>query len=429
MTKFPSNKSKKVVGKESTGSKKLVGHESTGFRKAVGHESTGSKKVVGHESTKKFNNSSQPVNKDVNTTLTKQQKRDLKRNDKAKSIQPVFSNTPKSESVYKRVVVRPPIFTSNLKLPKNRFVKPTDPYFDELISSSYEGFVLQSPDKFDKSFHDSFRTSLEGLESNAIYQFDMTQPAGLGTKLAKTFVTRCLVGEPGITYKYLGLRMFAIPWTEGQIGTTSESIEIGKLNKNLISRSKQLLQDLNRPKIGSCEYNLTLINRCFPKDEVKLKDEPLFKKEKCTVSWHADSSLEHYSSIAVYHCTGISTDSNNNHNNTNSSSHQNPSAVPDPWRIALRVAYDVEGPTAGKLKSAGDSEKNLGDGMAAAPPVSVPLPSEWSYFLLDDFNHHHQHSVLAADTHRFASTHRVSRTEGHSFQWIKARCCAVLQVE
>ena len=29
-----------------------------------------------------------------------------------------------------------------------------------------------------------------------------------------------------------------------------------------------------------------------------------------------------------------------------------------------------------------------------APAVAVPLPNEWSYFLLDEFNHHHQHSGM-----------------------------------
>ena len=34
-----------------------------------------------------------------------------------------------------------------------------------------------------------------------------------GTRLAKTRVTRCLIGKPGITYFYLGVRMFAHPWS------------------------------------------------------------------------------------------------------------------------------------------------------------------------------------------------------------------------
>ena len=45
-------------------------------------------------------------------------------------------------------------------------------------------------------------------------QYDVTQPMGPGTPLAVTKVTRTCVGDPGITYKYLGLRMFAHPWTD-----------------------------------------------------------------------------------------------------------------------------------------------------------------------------------------------------------------------
>lgn len=45
---------------------------------------------------------------------------------------------------------------------------------------------------------------------------------------------------------------------------------------------------------GSCRYNLTLINRCYPPSSLTLKEEPMFGTDKCTVSWHADSSLEHF---------------------------------------------------------------------------------------------------------------------------------------
>jgi hypothetical protein len=34
---------------------------------------------------------------------------------------------------------------------------------------------------------------------------------------------------------------------------------------------------------------------------------------------------------------------------------------------------------------------------------------------------------MAGDTHRYASTHRVCRTDGHTFQSIKALCVNVLQ--
>lgn len=59
-----------------------------------------------------------------------------------------------------------------------------------------------------------------------------------------------------------------------------------------------------------------------------------FLSSRCSVSWHADSCLEHYSTIAVYHLTAPETD-------------------PADWRIALRVEHDAEGPSAGKLKHAG----------------------------------------------------------------------------
>jgi len=35
--------------------------------------------------------------------------------------------------------------------------------------------------------------------------------------------------------------------------------------------------------------------------------------------------------------------------------------------------------------------------------------------------------VLAGDSDRYASTHRVSRSEGHTFSYIHKRCCNVLQ--
>ena len=89
--------------------------------------------------------------------------------------------------------------------------------------------------------------------------------------------------------------------------------------------------------------------------------------------------------------------------------------------MALRVEHDSEGPAAGKLKIARNGAEANGGGKST-PPVAVPLEDRASYHLLDDFNHHHQHCVLAGSTHRYASTHRVGRTEGHCYSWILAKC-------
>ena len=105
-----------------------------------------------------------------------------------------------------------------------------------------------------------------------------------------------------IIFNSTGLRMFSYPW-DGSDSCKSFA-RIGLLNTKLSQRTATLLSESNRPEVGSCMYNLTLINRCYPiNGEVKMKLEPTFQNEKCTVSWHADSTLEHYSSIAVYHCT------------------------------------------------------------------------------------------------------------------------------
>jgi hypothetical protein len=196
--------------------------------------------------------------------LTKQQKRDLKRNkvnsdtsDHTESSLPRSVNQCNRMSVYKRETCYPaPV--KGLTFPKNRFLNPKDKYYHQIMENSYKGFVVESPDAFGSDFHESFLHAFEGLDSQMIFQYDITQPAGLGTKTAKTFVTRCLVG---ITYKYLGLRMFSIPWEEGSIGSTHDSVRIGHLNKQLCSHTERLLQSSGKAVTGSCSYNLTLINR------------------------------------------------------------------------------------------------------------------------------------------------------------------------
>jgi len=346
--------------------------------------------------------------------LTKQQKRDLKRAGKVKEshVNVVAAKaTVTAMSVYKRVPERVAKCPREYQLEPRRFMTPRDSNFANVMQCCYPDFVISTPDQFGSSFHERFRAAMQGLEEvDHAYQFDLTQPAGLGTKLAKTFVSRCLVGEPGISYKYLGLRMFAHPWREGECGATPNFIEIGRLNDEMVLHTKQLLQQSGKAQVGSCSYNLTLINRCFPSscESIRLKDEPMFAAEKATVSWHADSSLAHYSSIGVYHCT-----------RKLQTTPPVAEGVDTSWRVALRVSHNAEGPLLGKPKD--EDEDDL------PPPVAVPLPDAHAYFLLDDFNHNHQHMVLAGDTDRFASTHRVGREDGHTFLSIKTRCKNALQ--
>jgi len=91
------------------------------------------------------------------------------------------------------------------------------------------------------------------------------------------------------------------------------------------------------------------------------------------------------------------------------------------WRITLRQAHNVEGPNAGKKKFKQSEDAQASALTTLAPPVAVPLPSEYSYFLLDEFNHHNQHSVLAGTCDRYSSTHRVGRTDGHTYASISGK--------
>lgn len=135
--------------------------------------------------------------------------------------------------------------------------------------------------------------------------------------------------------------------------------------------------------------------RCYPTNEalLDLKDEPTFKKDKCTVSWHADSTLEHYSTIGVYHVTCEENPCLTMRKSAVTGG-EHPDDTDCSWRIALRVHYDAEGPNLGKPSSRAAEMKDMDAHRVAIPPVLFSFPSKSAYFLLDDFNHHHQHSGI-----------------------------------
>ena len=237
-------------------------------------------------------------------------------------------------------------------------------------------------------------------------------------------MTRCLLGEEGNTYKYLGLRMFAHPWTVGD--NDDDDVAEAKrtifgLNQNLTRRTAHHLEELNNKRRkrggalvkGTAKYDVTLINRM--QNSPDLKEEPTIGDGKCSVAWHADSSLEHFSSIAVYHSvfddTALTEETHNKDQMYNR------------WSVALRVAHNSEGPEACRRGASIESSV-----VTSTPAIAVSMPSGSAYYLLDDFNHHHQHAVLvnknaegSSSGVRFASTHRLLR-QGHNVNFIIERC-------
>lgn len=151
--------------------------------------------------------------------------------------------------------------------------------------------------------------------------------------------------------QYLGLRLFAHPWdgagdyhagpgdgladalndpcladlfarpAEGAAGSkqdktatnmkkTAQTLQkVGNLSKWMQTRAEALLAESKEREIedeggkppehgGSCAFNLTLINRMeCAATKRDLKPDPLFSMGKCSVSWHADSCLEDFSTI------------------------------------------------------------------------------------------------------------------------------------
>lgn len=375
----------------------------------------------------------------------------------------------------------PPAFPHDegLTVPKDDFLKCVHPYeqsFKRAIDTAYEGFVVDQDEvegtnttstehgngvkaKSPIFDHEAIQRALTKMDEAGIFLTDVTQPRGLGTKCAKTYVTRCLLGDEGTTYKYLGLRMFAHPWSvkpaskgmKDSNGNGSYSVddalsEISKLNDKLTERTKHHLVDLEKKRkermgfqnngesyiSGRAKFDITLINRMTNSPDLKL--EPTQKKHKCSVSWHADSSLEHYSSIGVYQT--IISDSDNNEkkmelkrksvDEEQKQKLRRENELAKRWAVALRVAHDSEGPAASRRGTNIDAAV-----VKETPAISVSLPSRSAYYLLDDFNHHHQHAVLVDNDNdqsaagvRYASTHRLLR-ESHNVNFVLERCRSV----
>ena len=319
------------------------------------------------------------------------------------------------------------------------FITPEHQSFSACMRTSFVGFVHEPSSALPASFHRRFRHCLSGLNADGVLaRYDITQPMGPGTALARTRVTRCLIGKPGSTYKYLGLRMFAHPWSGDEASEACK--ELRKLSKKLEDRA--VTQGGARD--GTSCFNLVLLNRMAPEELRAAKREKVYGMGPLSVAWHADSSLQDFTAISVYVA----------HHPASQRTFDSPAPAPQPsgaperaWRVALRVVHDVEGPTMRATLTAGGEgkreESKRDDDVT--PAVLIPMSDGDCYHMVDDFNHHHQHAVIqpepsaAADTYateaaeaasalevRYSSTHRVALEDGHSFSSVRQRCVAAV---
>ncbi|XP_035007046.2 alpha-ketoglutarate-dependent dioxygenase FTO isoform X2 [Hippoglossus stenolepis] len=141
---------------------------------------------------------------------------------------------------------------------------------------------------------------------------------------------------------------------------------------------------------GLVKFNVTLLNYMDPAAMSHLKEEPYYGMGKMAVGWHHDENLVSHSPVAVY--------SYSCHNDKGESS-EGSSDEKASWRIGLKVAWDIH-----------------------TPGLALPLESGDCYYMRDDLNSTHQHCVLAGDSARFSSTHRVAECSSGTLTYIQSRC-------
>ena len=102
----------------------------------------------------------------------------------------------------------PPTFKwDDAQQPKKSVLTPSDgAAFDRCLRKCYRGLSWEDPGSLPNSLHRAFTTAFDDLNDAGLFLYDVIQPGG--QRLSLTMVTRTLIGEPGSTYRYLGLRLF-----------------------------------------------------------------------------------------------------------------------------------------------------------------------------------------------------------------------------
>ncbi|XP_051992288.1 alpha-ketoglutarate-dependent dioxygenase FTO-like [Xyrauchen texanus] len=183
---------------------------------------------------------------------------------------------------------------------------------------------------------------------------------------------------------------------------------------------------------GPVQFNITLINYMNPTAMTQLKEEPYYGMGKMAVGWHHDENLVPLSPVAVYSYScpaepkneevtekdgkgksqeketemkaeGMSKDEGEKDKGEGSKKEEVEKEKAC-WRVGLKVAWDIH-----------------------TPGLALPLQSGDCYYMTDDLNRTHQHCVLAGDTARFSSTHRVVQCCTGTLDYIQKRCSEALE--
>ena len=246
----------------------------------------------------------------------------------------------------------------------------------DAMETTFAGFTVSLREGIPDDVHAEASAALTALLDAGVFARDVvwvTKPP----RLVMTPVDRVLLGDPGVTYTYKGLRLFPIPW--GAHGATSREEWLAESSLNIACDALRRLNDRLCAMAGGGDangYNVCLINFLNPLEAGgggrEMRDEPYFGMGKLAVGWHHDDGLVPGSSISVYNFIPGGGSGGG-------------------WKVGLKVAWDVET-----------------DG------VAVPMLDGDAYTMHPGFNEKCQHCVISGKEARFSTTHRVAAQEnGH----------------
>lgn len=92
-----------------------------------------------------------------------------------------------------------PQLQTELRRLRRPWLSPGDPLFAAVHARSYKGLRHLPAETLPSTIHARFRRAFDSLHEAGLFLYDTVQAGG--KRLSRTFVTRTLIGDPGITYK------------------------------------------------------------------------------------------------------------------------------------------------------------------------------------------------------------------------------------
>ncbi|XP_044283668.1 alpha-ketoglutarate-dependent dioxygenase FTO isoform X5 [Varanus komodoensis] len=272
------------------------------------------------------------------------------------------------------------------------YLTPKDDGFYQLWKTKYSKLILRNAGKIPKEIHTAVQEAFLTLQKHSCFFQDLVWIKG---KDFVTPVSRILIGNPGCTYKYLSTRLFTVPWpVEGYEINYSHS-EISMACKALI----RLNDYLHRETIRALQEQ-SLAER----NETEDSAVTVRHQDNATSITELGSALQDQSPSHIPKNDGTDLKERTLYNLT-LLNYMDPQQMPS---LKHEPYFGM-----GKMAVSWHRDENL---------VERSTVAVYSYCCEDDLNMTHQHCVLAGQTARFSSTHRVAECSCGTLAYILDQC-------